>query len=67
MMRWERGPHALDHRAAEDDAGRAIADDLSALIIAFGSCSHNSGPPPPRLKGREAGGGGGVRNGLYRR
>jgi hypothetical protein len=47
MIRWERGPRALDHRAAEDDAGRAIADDLSALIVAVGSCSHNSGPPPP--------------------
>jgi hypothetical protein len=66
MMRWERGPRTLDHRAAKDDAGRAIADDLSALIVAVGSYSHNfRTPPPPRLKGREAGGG--VRNGLYHR
>jgi hypothetical protein len=58
------GPTLVKHRAAEED-GITRASLIRALgSRPLGSCASDSGPPPPWLKGRKAGG---VRNSLERR
>jgi hypothetical protein len=58
------GPTLAKHRAAEKEGIVQATLIRARRSQPLKSCIRDSGPPPPPLKGRKAGG---VRNCLYRR